>query len=104
MTKRNLFAELMEGVEEMAQHREGRLTLRQFEVDSKPVPSVSADEIVALREKLHMSQPVFAQCFRVSTGTLRKWEQSKARPNVQASLLFRLVERYPDMFDRIVAL
>lgn len=104
MTKRSLFVELMQGVEEMAAHRQGKITLRHTTVESQPAPEVSAQEIVALREKLHMSQSVFARRIRTSTSTLRNWEQEKARPNAQAALLIKLVERYPDMVERLAAL
>lgn len=101
MTKRNLFEEMMQGVNDMAAHREGKITLRQVAVESKPVPEVSAAEIVELRKKLHVSQPVFAQYMRTSPETLRNWEQGKAKPNTQASVLMRLVDMYPDMVDRL---
>ena len=39
MKKRDLFAELMQGVEEMAAHREGKITLRNTVVEDKPVPA-----------------------------------------------------------------
>jgi len=101
MKKRDLFAELMQGVGEMAAQREGKITLRQSTVEDKPVPEVSAQEIVALRDKLHMSQAVFAKSIRTSASTLRNWEQEKSRPNAQAALLIRLVESFPDMIDRL---
>ena len=103
MKKRDLFAEMIQGVSEMAAHREGKITLRKFEVEEKPAPKVSAKEIVALREKLHMSQAVFARRIRTSTGTLRNWEQKKSKPNTQAALLIKLVEQYPDMVERLEA-
>ncbi|MFW0754747.1 helix-turn-helix domain-containing protein [Pseudomonas sp. H11T01] len=101
MKKRDLFAEMMQGVGEMAAQREGKITLRQYEVEDLPAPEVSAQEIVTLRKKLHMSQPVFARRIRTSPGTLKNWEQSKSKPNAQAALLIKLVERYPDMVDRL---
>jgi len=104
MTKRDLFTELMQGVEEMAGHRQGKITLRQTTLEALPSPQISASEIVALREKLHMSQSVFARRIRTSTSTLRNWEQEKARPNAQAALLIKLVERYPDMVERLAAI
>lgn len=104
MKKRDLFAEMMQCVGEMAAHREGKITLRQYEVEEKPAPEVSASEIVALRKKMHMSQQVFARRFRISTGTLRKWEQDKAKPNAQAAVLIKLVEQYPDMAERLAAI
>lgn len=103
MKKRDLFAELMQGVEEMAAHREGKITLRTSTLEDKPAPHVSADEIVALRKKLRMSQSVFARRIRTSTETLRNWEQQKSRPNTQAALLIKLVEQYPDMVERLEA-
>jgi len=101
MKKRNLFAELMQGVNEMGEHREGKITLRQYEVEALPVPEVTAAEIVSLREKLHMSQPVFARKIRTSPDTLKNWEQSKSKPNAQAALLIKLVQRFPDMVERL---
>ena len=52
MKKRDLFAELMQGVNEMGEHREGKITLRQYEVEAMPAPEVTAAEIVSLREKV----------------------------------------------------
>lgn len=101
MKKRNLFNEMMTGVAEMAAYREGKITLRQVEVEYLPPPEVTAAEIVALREKMRMSQQVFARRLRTSTETLRNWEQAKSKPNTQAALLIRLVGQYPDMVERL---
>lgn len=103
MKKRNLFDEMLQGVDEMGAHREGKITLRQVEVDERPAPTVTAEEIVALRKRMHMSQRVFAMRIRTSTETLRNWEQDKSKPNAQAALLIRLVERYPDMTERLAS-
>ncbi|AZE56276.1 hypothetical protein C4K03_4128 [Pseudomonas synxantha] len=35
--KRSLFAELMQGVEEMSEHRKGNITLRQYEMSKTSV-------------------------------------------------------------------
>ncbi|WP_249672048.1 helix-turn-helix domain-containing protein [Pseudomonas abieticivorans] len=101
MKKRDLFSEMMQGVAEMAAQREGKITLRQHTIEDKPAPEISAQEIVALRDKLHMSQSVFARRIRTSTSTLRNWEQEKSKPNAQAALLIKLVEQYPDMVERL---
>ena len=103
MKKRDLFAELIQGVNEMGEHREGKITLRQYEVEAMPAPEVTAAEIISLRERLHMSQPVFARQIRTSPDTLKNWEQSKSKPNAQAALLIKLVQRFPDMVDRLNA-
>ena len=58
MKKRNLFAELTEGFEALSGERQGKQTLRTHEVQVKAAPDVAATELVALRERLHLSRPV----------------------------------------------
>ncbi|MEW6513560.1 MAG: transcriptional regulator [Pseudomonadota bacterium] len=101
MKKRNLFAELAEGFDALAEERAGKRTLRSHVVEAKPAPEVSADELLALRERLHLSRPVLARYLRTNPRTLENWEQGRAKPNAQAALLIRLVERYPDTVERL---
>ena len=50
--KRNLFAELSEGLEALALAREGKLTLRTHEVEIPPPAHITAQELIALRQRL----------------------------------------------------
>ena len=99
--KRNLFAELMEGVDALAAARECKITLRTTEIQAARAPQVTADELLSLRERLHLSRPVFARYLRTNPRTLENWEQGRAKPNAQAALLIRLVEKFPDTVDRL---
>ena len=103
MKKRDLFAEMMEGIGEMKAQREGKITLRQHRVKAQEAPAVTPQEIVAIRERHHMSQEVFARHIRTKPATLKNWEQAKASPNPQAVMLLKLVDKYPDMLDRLEA-
>lgn len=100
-TKRDLFAELMDGVEAMRKHREGNLTLRHFEGELKPALAIEAPLIRDTRERLQVSRAVFARCLRVSPRTLENWEQGRAKPNAQAAALILMVRRYPDTLERL---
>jgi hypothetical protein len=40
-TKRDIFTELVEGFDALEKQREGKITLRTFNVESKPVPKSS---------------------------------------------------------------
>jgi putative transcriptional regulator len=101
MKKRNLFAEIADGFDALANARAGKQTLRMHEVESHPAPNMAADELLALRERLHLSRPVFARYLRINPRTLENWEQGRARPNAQAALLIRLVEKFPDTVERL---
>ncbi|MCL4771596.1 MAG: transcriptional regulator [Burkholderiaceae bacterium] len=103
MSKRNLFAELSEGFEALADERAGKKTLRTHEVESRIAPEVTAAELLALRERLHLSRPVFAGYLRTNPRTLENWEQGRAKPNAQAAVLIRLVEKFPDTVQRLAA-
>lgn len=103
MKKRNLFAEIAEGFDALAEARAGKRTLRTHEVEMMPAPEVSAEELLTLRERLHLSRTVFARYLRTNPRTLENWEQGRARPNAQAALLIKLVERYPDTIERLAA-
>jgi putative transcriptional regulator len=101
MKKRNLFDELVEGFDALDREREGKMTLRRHKVEENPVETISTVELVAIRKKLNMSQTVFARHLRVAEGTLRNWEQGRAEPNKQATLLIKMAGRYPDTIKRL---
>ena len=104
MTKRrDIFAELTEGFAALQKQREGKLTLRTFKVQSKPAPVLLPQDVVSVREQLHLSRPVFARYLRTNPRTLENWEQGRAKPNAQAALLIRMVAQFPDMVQRLEA-
>lgn len=101
--KRNLFAELTEGFEALAKEREGKVTLRRFHVELDPV-SIQPEEIKAVRQSVHASQAVMARRLRVNPRTYQNWEQGTAKPNAQAAVLMRLVEKHPETLEMLEAL
>lgn len=103
MSKRDLFAELTEGFEALAEARVGKRTLRTHAVEQKPEVTITSQELKAIREQLHLSRPVFASYLRTKTRTLENWEQGRAAPNAQAALLIRLVQKYPDTVARLAS-
>lgn len=102
--KRDVFAELVEGFEALAGERAGKVTLRSHKVALNKLPAVTADELVGIREHLHLSRPVFAMYLRTNARTLENWEQGRAKPNAQATTLIRLVQKYPETVERLAAL
>ncbi len=101
MAKRDIFAELMEGVKTMKGRRGGKLTLRTYKVVPAPLPKVDSRLIRDTRQRLRCSRAVFARKLRINERTLEKWEQGRARPNPQAAALVLLVRAYPDTLQRL---
>jgi len=101
MAKRKIFDELMEGVDAMKRHREGKLTLRSYKEEVTPLPAVDSKFIRETRKKMRCSRAVFARKLRINERTLEKWEQGRAKPNPQAAALVLLVRNYPDTLERL---
>ena len=101
MSKRKIFDEMMEGVRAMKSHREGKITLRTYNVEAAPLPKVDSKLIRDTRKRLHCSRAVFARKLRINERTLEKWEQDRAKPKPQAAALVLLVRKYPDTLDRL---
>lgn len=103
-TKRDLFSELREGFAALAEARQGKRTLRTHSVELKPVPDISPEELIQLREARNISRGLFARYLRTNARTLENWEQGRAKPNAQAALLINLVRRYPDTVERLASI
>jgi len=103
MSKKSLFDDLMQGLEEARAHDQGKLTLRNFSLPRKTL-SMSPDEIIQLREQLGLSQGVFATFLHTNKRTYQKWEQGISKPNEQAVTLLKLVNSEPGILNQIAEL
>jgi putative transcriptional regulator len=101
---RDLFAELSEGMEALADARQGKRTLRTHAVEYKPAPTITPQELIRVRKSLKISRALFAVYLRTNVRTLENWEQGRAKPNAQAALLINLVKRYPDTVQRLATI
>lgn len=84
--------EMMEGL-----HEAGTIdkqTLREFdEACIAPVIPFQPEEIRAIREAQHVSQPVFARYLNVSRNLVSDWERGKKKPGGPALRLLSIVQR-----------
>lgn len=102
--KRDVFAELMEGVGAMGEHRKGKATLRTHKLPVAEVKeSPGAEYFIAVRERFNVSRPVWANMLRVSPRTVEKWEQG-GQASPLAATFVELVSQYPDTIDRLQTL
>lgn len=53
--------------------------------------ALSATDIKRLRERLNVSQPVFALYLHTTASTVRKWEQGDTRPTGPALKLLNII-------------
>lgn len=67
-------------------------TLRDFDAQALPLPSYTADTIRGLRERLHISQGVFAAYLNASVSTVQKWENGEKKPSGAALRLLSVID------------
>jgi putative transcriptional regulator len=60
-----------------------------------PAPEFSANQIVALRKRMGLSQTVFALALNVSPETEKAWEQGKFAPSGSVKRLLQIASRRP---------
>ena len=92
-------SEAMAAVHEMREsvHDAGsidRRTMREFdEACLAPARALAAEEIRAIREREHVSQPVFARCLNVSRNPVSDWERGARKPGGPALRLLSVIQR-----------
>jgi DNA-binding transcriptional regulator YiaG len=58
------------------------------------VPAVV--DLVALRERLHLTQEQFAERYMLPLRTIQEWEQRRRQPSVPARVLLHAISRDPE--------
>lgn len=101
--RRNLAAEILNGLDEAIRFEKGEDTGAIFKAAPisagmatvEPAPEFSAHRIAAVRAKLGLTQPVFAGLLNVSPETVKAWEQGKSPPLGAAKRLLQLADLHP---------
>ncbi|MBX9703380.1 MAG: DNA-binding transcriptional regulator [Silvanigrellaceae bacterium] len=72
-----------------------KATMRGFD-DSCLIATLEMDpvQIKKIREKNHVSQPVFARYLNTSESTVKKWESGAKHPSGMALKLLAIVQKY----------
>jgi len=103
MTTRDIFLELKEGLESFIEFQDGKKTLKTHKVSLNKKPELSAQELIAIRVKLNVSQAIMADLICAQLKTYQNWEQGLSKPNKQAILLIKIIARNPESLKELEA-
>lgn len=93
--KSEAFAAIHETMEQLHAHGVvDKVTMREFD-DSclAPAEVMAPAEILAIRKREHLSQPVFARYLNVSKNLVSDWERGVKKPGGPALRLLSIVQR-----------
>lgn len=106
-TEGGVGALLIQGTREALAHKRGRgvdarvtrskVTVRGVEV--VPPPRYQDVDIQRVRQRLSLSQAVFASLIGASVSTVRAWERGAREPSDMARRLIELADREPSVFE-----
>jgi putative transcriptional regulator len=72
-----------------------KATMREFDATCLSTPAeLAPQQIKLLRERNHVSQPVFARYLNTSESTVEKWETGAKRPSGMALKLLAVVAKH----------
>ena len=69
-------------------------TMRRFDASCLAVPTLEPKQIKKLRQRLKVSQPVFARYLNTSESTIEKWESGAKKPSGMALKLLSVVDKH----------
>lgn len=93
--------EIIAGLTEAVGYMDGTANKAQFGIhDFAPVNAPEHVDVKAIRQKMGLSQSVFASAFGLSLYALRNWEQGKRQPDPAARAYLRVIEVAPDVVRR----
>ncbi len=64
-----------------------------------PEIEINAKDIQKIREKIKLSQSVFAKVLNVSSSSVRQWEQGKRTPTGSTKVLLELLKKNPNILN-----
>jgi putative transcriptional regulator len=64
-----------------------------------PEVEINARDIQEIREKIKLSQSVFAKLLNVSSSSVRQWEQGKRTPSGSTKVLLELLRMHPTILN-----
>lgn len=85
---------------ELIASAEEALRIAAGEAQPAAIHIPEAVDVAAIRKKLKLSQPAFAERFGLLLATVRDWEQDRRKPDRAATVLLRVIEREPDVVAR----
>ena len=93
----HLFKDVLDATREALAHYKGEKRDLRTTILPEPPRPMSRVEIHKLRDKVKVSQSVFAKCLNVSTKLVQAWEGGIRYPDGAALQLLRVAERAPGL-------
>lgn len=96
MTKNNnsTFDSILAGLNEGLEYSKGNLSsVKRRKVSIAPLPDFDGSKVRDIRNKLNLSQTIFAAALGVSIKTVEAWEMGRNKPNGSAQRILQILDQ-----------
>ena len=102
MAENKIFNSLLTGLNEAINYEKDKLTqkVRTVVISIEPVPHYKAKQIKSIRDKLNLTQVMFAKVLGVSIKTVEAWESGRNIPNGPAQRMLGLLFNEEDFLEK----
>ncbi len=102
MEKNNRFSSIKAGINEAIDYEKGNLKnkVKTNKISIEKVPRYQSKQIKEIRNKLNLTQAVFAEILGVSIKTVEAWESGKNVPNGPAQRILDLLNKEKDFLEK----
>lgn len=69
-------------------------TMRDFDASCFTTPSITARDVLRIRNKAHVSQEVLARYMGITKSTVVKWESADNMPSPMAQRLLKIIDEH----------
>jgi len=104
MNSKTAFEKIRDGLEQAIEHAEGKklLTVHHVRVPEPPKPMTPVQIARLRREKIGVSQAVFAKLLNSSVKTIHAWEQGRTMPSGCALRFLEIVDQHPEVVSSLL--
>ncbi len=100
--EKKIYKSIITGLNQAIDYEKGKLLkgVRKRRVTITPIPHYGAKKVKSIRNKLGMSQLMFAKVMGVSKKTVEAWESGRNEPQGPAQRMFGLLEKENDLLEK----
>jgi len=104
MSPKTAFEKIRDGLQQAIEHAEGRklLTVHHVRVPESPKRMTPVQIARLRRDKIGVSQAVFAKLMNTSVKTIHAWEQGRTQPSGCALRFLEIVDRHPELVSSLL--
>jgi putative transcriptional regulator len=96
----SIYESIMQGLTEATDYQQGKVRTRKTKLTIKPVAIFNTDEIKQIRQRIGLSQVMFAGSMGVSAKTVEAWENGRNKPEGASRRLLEIVRDNPGILRR----